>query len=519
MSTMAIPIAMATDDNYAYPMFVSLTSLFISADKDTTYNLHLLLDKNFTETNFERLAMIQKGFGRHKVEVHVMDRKYDDIKINIDYIKTATFYRLELLKLLSDVNKCIYLDVDTIVNKDLSELFRLNIDDKYIAGVRAAAYYYPENNARGYSNKLGIDNIFSYVNAGVLLINLNKMRKDGLMDVFNELIKKDFPSMDQDILNSACYGKVRILHPKYNAMTKYSLKDDGAYQSMKCLQFAYTLEEWDTARKQPVIIHYADKIKPWNDLSVDYAEKWWRVATELPFFKEIYQHYYEQIINAAKVKKQINTLHKQYEKYSTLRIDIRNKGDKGCDVIEQGIVPQPLSVRKPEWLPGGVTVESIAECMSVAVQCKGDGELEIGLMGRDVRNEAGKRYPVWIDCTYFAVNGGVIFADTKTVCHDKRYVYRKPVVDGEVIKLDVAWSECRSSNVLDEFRQLQVELKNSKNKTNQLQKANAKTLKELNETQRKAAKLDKELQNVKNGWSFKIGRIITYIPRKITKHH
>ena len=219
----------------------------------------------------------------------------------------------------------------------------------------------------------------------------------------------------------------------------------------------------------------------------------------------------------SRVKKQVNQVKQQYSKYFTLRMDIRNRGDEGCDVLEHEIVPQPLAVRKPQWLSDGITVESIARRMSVSVQCKGDGELEIGLMGRDVRNEDGKRYPVWIDCTYFAVNGNAIFAETKTVCHDKRYVYRKPVVDGEIVKLDVTWSECRSSNVLDEYRQLQAELKSSNNKTDKLQKANAKTLQDLNETQRKAAKLDKELQNVKNGWSFKIGRMITYIPRVIFK--
>ena len=42
----------------------------------------------------------------------------------------------------------------------------------------------------------------------------------------------------------------------------------------------------------------ADKIKPWDDLTVDYADKWWRAAAELPFFIEIYQHFFEQIINA-----------------------------------------------------------------------------------------------------------------------------------------------------------------------------------------------------------------------------
>ena len=192
---------------------------------------------------------------------------------------------------------------------------------------------------------------------------------------------------------------------------------------------------------------------------------------------------------------------KPYEKYFTLRMDIRNRGNKGCNVLEQGIVPRPFSVRRPQWLPDGITVESVAERMSVDVQCKGDGELEIGLMGQDVRNEDGKRYPVWIDCTYFAVNGEVIFDEIKTVCHDKRYVYRKPVADGENVRLEVTWSECRSSNVLDEYRQLR--------------KANARILKELNEAQRKAAKLDKELLSVKSGWSYKIGKMITWLPKKI----
>ena len=228
-------------------------------------------------------------------------------------------------------------------------------------------------------------------------------------------------------------------------------------------------------------------------------------------------------------RKQNDLIKKQYEKYSTLRMDIRNRGDEGCDVIARDVNPLPLLERKPKWLPDGITVESVARRMSVDVQCKGDGELEVRLLGQDVRNEDGKRYPVWIDCTFFAVNGEVIFSGTKTVCHDKKYVYRKPVVDGEIVKLEVVWSECQSSNVLDEYRQLQAKLKNSKNKTNQLQmelknlnyktdqlqKANAKTLKNLNETQRKAAKLVKELQSVKNGWSYKIGRMVTWVPRII----
>ena len=115
------------------------------------------------------------------------------------------------------------------------------------------------------------------------------------------------------------------------------------------------------------------------------------------------------------IQKQINTLHKQYEKYSTLRMDIRNRGEKGCNVIEKNVSPAPLFIRRPDWLADGITIESETGSMTVELQCQGDGVLEIGLLGRDVRNAEGKRYPVWIDCTYFAVNGEAVFAEMKTV--------------------------------------------------------------------------------------------------------
>ena len=111
---------------------------------------------------------------------------------------------------------------------------------------------------------------------------------------------------------------------------------------------------------------------------------------------------------------------------------------------------------------------------------EGDGELEIDLLGRDLRNADKKRYPVWIDCTYFAVNGETVFNETKTVCHDKPFVYKRTVADGELLELDLKWSECQSPAVLDENR-----------------------------------KLRKEIAGLKNSRSYRIGRMITFIPRKI----
>ena len=223
----------------------------------------------------------------------------------------------------------------------------------------------------------------------------------------------------------------------------------------------------------------------------------------------------------------VNSLY--YARYAALRIDIINKGDENCQVMEQSVTPVPVSVRRPGWLPNGITVESVAGRIKMAVQCVGDGQLEIRLMGRDMRNAEGKRYPVWIDCTFFAVNGETIFNETQTVCHDKRYVYRKAVKDGEVVCFEATWSECRSNTVLDDYRRLErsrAETLKKLDKAEQelkriqkVQKEDGKKLdkaqKELKKKQAETEKTIRELKLVKSGWSYRSGRVITWLPRKI----
>ena len=190
------------------------------------------------------------------------------------------------------------------------------------------------------------------------------------------------------------------------------------------------------------------------------------------------------------VNKKVNQVKQQYSKYSALRVDIRNIGSESSNVIEQSVIPASVSLQRPGWLKNGITADSVSGKMKLVVQCQGDGELVIGLMGRDVRNADGTRYPVWIDCNFFAVNEEVVFNSTKTVCNGKPYIYRRKVIDDEIVTLDLAWSECRSMSLLDEFRQIQTSLRNTNAKVSKtevaLKNANAKlssaedTLKNVN---------------------------------------
>lgn len=296
-----IPIIIAADNGYAYPMIVTIASALQTAKANTTYIFYLLVSNDFSDTNRQMIKQICSEYPKCRYYFFNMGNAYKNVHLTIKHITKATYYRLLLPSLLPNVSKCIYLDADIIVKKDLSLLYRTCIDDKYIAGVRALGYFHSEENLQNKISELHIPSMDQYVNAGVLLMNLKKMRDDNLENTFENLLTKNFSSQDQDIINAACYGKIRLLPFQFNAMTKYPLYSDVAYDNTRYFQQYIKKNDWDNGRKNPTIIHYADKKKPWNDLSSLYAADWWSVALELPsnITKTISKYYLSTLTDTA----------------------------------------------------------------------------------------------------------------------------------------------------------------------------------------------------------------------------
>lgn len=292
-----IPIVLAADNNYRYPLMVTVLSAIMTADEGTEYQFVILISEKFEADSIKLINELLEQYNMPEAAIYDMHKKYSDMKIHVNHLTYACFYRLQLPELLSKIDKCIYLDVDTIVKKDLSVLFDIDLEDNYIAGVKAAGYYYPEEKREKNRKMLGIEEFDQYVNSGVLSINLKKMREDNLLEVFNELLKKDFPNHDQDILNVACYGHIKILPPKYNAMTKYDVGVRESYDKIESLPICYSREEWYEACELPIIIHYADKWKPWQDLQGQFVEDWWECAMALEKKEDYYQWIVKSISN------------------------------------------------------------------------------------------------------------------------------------------------------------------------------------------------------------------------------
>ena len=130
----------------------------------------------------------------------------------------SSYYLLLVGDLLSkELNKCIFLDVDICVCKDLSEIFNIDIKDNYIAGVLDPDFYLSEEQN---CKRLNISSMKQYVNLGMLIMNLKQMRRNNMTQKFIELSIRNYELHGKDIINFTCLGKIMILSLKYNSIVK-----------------------------------------------------------------------------------------------------------------------------------------------------------------------------------------------------------------------------------------------------------------------------------------------------------
>ena len=114
-----------------------------------------------------------------------------------------TLMRCTLTKYFPNLDKILWLDVDTVVQDNIDELWDLDLTDYYFTGSLE-----PEKST---AEK-------PYINAGVMMINLKKLREDGMDDILiKALNNKKYEFADQDCINDICRDKILIFSSTYNA--------------------------------------------------------------------------------------------------------------------------------------------------------------------------------------------------------------------------------------------------------------------------------------------------------------
>ena len=265
-----IPIALATDENYAMPTAVAMTSILENAAKNTFYDFYILVPADFSARTSQKIALIKVAYPR--CDIHFIDMKdsFSDALMRLRHITKPTCYRLVLGEILPQYGKCIYLDSDIIVCADLAELFSTDLEDCYLGGVKDVDFNDPfQNHAQRYK-ETGLSAKSNYINTGVLLMNLKKIRQDKMTETFCTEIKKGYMFQDQDVLNITCLNKIKHLPVKYNLMN-YLFLFPGRKPYL-----IYPEEEFDEAKNNPMIIHYAAHVKPWLYYGLIFDAVWYK---------------------------------------------------------------------------------------------------------------------------------------------------------------------------------------------------------------------------------------------------
>ena len=286
-----IGIAYGLDNKYTYPTLISMISILENASRYTFYNFYLLVEKKlFKYENKVKFMYLEKKYNKCKVTIFELSN--DNLKnASISRYPMAAYYRLLLADLIPDVNRVIYLDGDTIVFTDLTEMINLQMNNNIILGFVDNSY----KNAEEFGIKT-----YKYVTSGVLLINLKKMRNENISQKFFDFIdnnKNKLTQEDQTVINIVLHGRIDLLPPKYgmwNFVNREGLFKHNNYEDNDLGVKAYDENEILKAWKVPSILHYV-RAKPWKKKNKythrEFHEKWWEYAKISDEFDNILKYY------------------------------------------------------------------------------------------------------------------------------------------------------------------------------------------------------------------------------------
>ena len=277
-----IACAYALDNAYVYPTLVAMTSLTENAGPKTFYDIYVMINQEFKEENKNILKSVQTKHPEHCEVIFInMGDKFKEADTN-QKIPTAAYYRLELHNLLPNVDRVIWMDGDTAVFEDLTDLITLDMKGNYIMGFLDSL---PDA-----IDRFGIKDAVVLC-SGVLLLDLDALRKNHMTEKFNKFIKDNLGKInqhDQTVINVVCQGNIGPLPPKYGIWCFeaeiYALKHNERQRP----QLRYDKTEFLQAYYHPAILHYVWPKPFWKRQKPVFDKEWWYYARKSGYYDDIY---------------------------------------------------------------------------------------------------------------------------------------------------------------------------------------------------------------------------------------
>ncbi|RXI98199.1 glycosyltransferase family 8 protein [Anaerobacillus alkaliphilus] len=242
-------IVSATNENYAEPLAVMLTSLLKNRKHDSFVHIFILYG-DLIEVTKAKLERAIKKYNGSVTFIKMNVQLFENFPLSRggqNYISHEAYYRILIPEVLSkDISRALYLDCDMIVRDDISKLWEISIEGYDLAAVDESRVL-SERKRDKRINRLSLPTSAYYFNSGLLFMNLKRWREKRISTEVIQFIEANpnkLNLLDQDALNAVLHNRWLRLGDKWN-FTKAHSKRLPLYKAA-ILHFTGPDKPWDT---------------------------------------------------------------------------------------------------------------------------------------------------------------------------------------------------------------------------------------------------------------------------------
>jgi lipopolysaccharide biosynthesis glycosyltransferase len=249
----SIVVALGADERYSVPLAVAVRSLLDNAFDPRRLEIWIL-DGGLSPRTVERLwRSWEPTQARLSIVSADLDR-LEGLPRMGSRLSSATYLRLFMPEMLTERDRGIYLDADTLVLSDLGELWKVELQEQPIAAVQEAYVpYVSSDNGLMNWRDLGLEPDAKYFNPGVMILDLARWREENItLKVIRYLTSQtEFVRWhDQDALNAVLAGRWRELDRVWNVTPYWDRPEHRLGSNVDILQ-------------RVRILHFLSDAKPW----------------------------------------------------------------------------------------------------------------------------------------------------------------------------------------------------------------------------------------------------------------
>ncbi len=317
-----VAICLVCSNEYSPFTGVTITSIAENSSKCFNYDI-IVFSCDLSENN----KILLKNCTLKRNNISVRFRNVSSLVNGLSFytreaFSPVTYFRLLIPDIMFNYDRVLYLDSDIIVNHDVAELYNIDMGEQLFAAARDTHVVGSLQNKKQkqeqfdyFTNIIGIEDMSSYFQCGVLLYNIKRCRERFPKNyLIKEATQRRYLWLDQDFLNCKAKGFFYPLENKWNVMVINgdNVDEENLDEDLK--------EEYRLAREDPYIVHYVGQAMPCNMENADFEQLYMRYAQISP--------YNEYIIKRKEMTRQLTKKRESSIKYKLTNKVMRPIYDK-----------------------------------------------------------------------------------------------------------------------------------------------------------------------------------------------